>query len=184
MFGKDNIPKSINFMQPVTRPNDVWANAYEWMFEVGKYMLIVVEIIALGVFIARFIIDEKSNDLTRDINDQVTVLSSGDWKQDSITHENLQRLLADIQTISRDQTINSTVIDEIRDGIPYGLQVETFSFSDGRISLNMQTTDFQAFKNYESAIKNNPDYENVSFNTTKENSIYDIRVSFTVADNG
>jgi hypothetical protein len=48
----------------------------------------------------------------------------------------------------------------------------------------MQTTDFQAFKNYESAIKNNSDYENVSFNTTKENSIYDIRVSFTVADNG
>jgi hypothetical protein len=184
MFGKDNIPKSINFMQPVTRPNDVWANAYEWMFEVGKYMLIVVEIIALGVFIARFIIDEKSNDLTRDINDQVTVLSSGDWQQDSITHENLQNLLADIQNISRSQTINSTVINEIRDGIPYGLQVETFSFSNGRVSLNMQTTDFQAFKNYESAIKNNSDYENVSFNTTKENSIYDIRVSFTVADNG
>jgi hypothetical protein len=36
MIGKNDIPKSINFMEPVTRPTDIWANAYEWMFTVGN----------------------------------------------------------------------------------------------------------------------------------------------------
>jgi hypothetical protein len=181
MFGKNYIPKSINFMQPVTRPTDVWANAYDWMFTVGKYMLIVVEVIALGVFITRFIVDEKNNDLTRDINDQVAILSGGEWKQESITYENIQNLIGDVERISKDQKINSVVIDEIRNGIPYGLQVQAFSFNNGRVSLSLQTTDFRAFKDYESAIKNNPGYEDVTVSTTKNQSVFDIRISFVVS---
>lgn len=185
MIGKTNIPKSINFLQPVTRPNDIWTNAYEWMFEIGKYMLIAVEIIALGVFISRFILDEKSNDLTKDINDQVAVLSGGNWKQDSITYENLQGLLIDVKKIDKNQKLNSVLINEIRNGVPYGLSVETFSFNDGRVSLNLKTTDFKSFKDYETAIKNNINYKDVSFNVVKEGTIYDIRVNFTlVSSNG
>jgi hypothetical protein len=182
MFGKNDIPKSINFMEPVTRPTDVWANAYEWMFQVGKYMLIVVEIVALAVFVARFIIDGNSNDLTKDINDQVSILSGSSWQQDSITYENIQDLLGDIERISKGQKNNSVIIDEIRNGIPYGLLVQSFSFSNGRVSLSLQTTDFKAFKDYESAIKNNANYEDVSFSTTKDDSVFDIRVSFVVTE--
>ncbi len=181
MLGRNDIPKSINFLTPVARPNDIWANAYEWMFSVGKYMLILVELFALGVFIARFFLDGQNNDLTKDINEQVAVLSGSSWKQDSITYENLQTLLIDVQKISNGQKINSVVINEIRNGIPYGLSIETFSFSNGRVSLNLKTTDFDAFKDYESAIKNNTSYENVSFNTTKNGTVFDIRVNFTVA---
>jgi hypothetical protein len=184
MFGKDNVPKSINFMEPVTRPTDIWANAYEWMFQVGKYMLIVVEVIALGVFIARFVVDEQNNDLTRDINDQVTILSGGSWKQDSLTFENIQNLLGDVERIEQGQKRNSVQINEIRNGIPYGLKVESFSFNNGRVSLSLQTTDFQSFKDYESAIKNNPQYNQVSFSTTKDGSVFDIRVSFVIGENG
>jgi hypothetical protein len=72
------------------------------------------------------------------------------------------------------------VIDEVRNGIPYGLQVLRFSFSNGRVSLSLQTTDFKAFKDYESSIKNNPNYESVSVSTTKNGSVFDIRVSFVV----
>jgi hypothetical protein len=182
MFGKEDVPKSINFMEPITRPTDIWANAYEWMFAVGKYMLIVVQVLALGVFIARFIIDEINNDLTRDINDQVAILSGGEWKQNSITYENIQRLTKDIEVISEGQKDNSVLIEEIRNSIPYGLQVQRFAFNNGRISLSLQTTDFRAFKDYESAIKNNPSYESVNVSTTKNDSVFDIRISFTVAE--
>jgi hypothetical protein len=182
MFGKNDIPKSINFMNPVTRPDDIWANAYNWMFEVGKYMLIVVEVLALGVFISRFILDEQSNDLTRDINDQVLILSGGNWQQDSITYENIQNLLVDVSRVEKEQKINSIIINEVRNGIPNGLSVETFTFSNGRVGLNLKTTNFQAFKDYETAIKNNADYENVSFSATKEGTIYDIQVNFNVGE--
>jgi hypothetical protein len=180
MFGKNDAPKSINFMSPVTRPSDVWANAYEWMFQIGKYMLIFVQLVALGVFVARFIVDEKNNDLTKDINDQVAILSGGSWRQDSITYENIQDLLADIDRISREQKINSVYINEIRDGIPSALGVESLSFSNGRISLNVVTTDFQAMKQYESGLKSNRNYEGVRFDITKNDAVYEVSISFSL----
>lgn len=180
MLKRDNIPKSIDFLQPVHRSNDVWANAYMWMFQVGKYLLIVVQLITLGVFASRFVLDRRNNDLTKDINDKVAILSGGNWQQDSVTYENMQSLLGDVQRISNGQKINSTIINEVRDGIPYGLNVESFAFNDGRVSITLKTTDFQAFKDYETAIKNNPRYTNVSFSTTKDSSIFDIRVNFIV----
>lgn len=180
MFGKNEIPKSINFLEPVTRPSDIWAHAYQWLFEVGKYMLIVVQVVALGVFIARFVVDEQNNDLTKEINDQVTLLSGGSWKQDSLTYENIQNLLGDVDRIEKGQKRNSVIIEEIRNSIPYGLNVESFSFSNGRVSLTLQTTDFKAFKDYETALKSNPSYENVSVNTTKNESVFDIRISFVL----
>ncbi|MCD4811055.1 hypothetical protein K8R14_00405 [bacterium] len=180
MIGKENLPKSINFLQPVLRPYDIWSNAYQWMFEIGKYMLIAVELIALGVFVSRFVLDAKNTDLTKDINTQVALLSGGNWKQDSITYENLQGLLVDVQKIDKGQQINSVIINEVRNGIPTGVDLETFSFNNGRVSINMQTTDFKAFRDYESAIKNNPSYNKVSFNTTKNGSIYEIRVNFII----
>lgn len=181
MFGKEKVPKSINFLDPVVKSNDIWTNAYDWMFSVGKYMLILVELLALGVFIARFVLDKKNNDLTKDINEQVEILSSSTWQQDSITYENIQTLLVDIGKVSNGQKQNSSTINEVRSGIPYGLSIETFSFNNGRISLNLKTTDFTAFKDYESAVKNNSNYEEVSFNTTKNGSIYEIRVNFVIA---
>jgi Tfp pilus assembly protein PilN len=88
--------------------------------------------------------------------------------------------LGDIERIEKGQKQNSVVIEEIRNSIPYGLQVQTFSFMNGRVSLSLQTTDFKAFKDYESALKNSPNYEDVKVNVTKTESVYDIRISFLV----
>ena len=61
MFQKEK--KSINFLDPVTTSEDVLGNAYVWLFNIGKYLLLVVEMIVLGVFFARFTLDKKNNDL-------------------------------------------------------------------------------------------------------------------------
>ena len=182
MFGKDDVPKSINFLASVHSPTNVWTHAYEWMFTVGKYMLIAVEVLALGVFISRFILDGKNNDLSKDINNQVAILSGGNWQQDSITYENIQTLLVDVNSVSEGQKRNSVMINEVRDGIPSALNILSFSFSNGRISLNLETTNFKAFKNYEAALKNNNNYKGVTFNVTKENTIYNISVNFSIAE--
>jgi hypothetical protein len=182
MFKQNEIPKSINFLNPVDNPTNVWAHAYDWMFQIGKYMLIIVEIIALGVFISRFILDEKNNDLTKDINNQVAILSGGSWKQDSITYENIQALLVDIDRIGDGQKKNSTVINEVRNGIPSTLKVLSFSFSNGRFAINLETTNFKALKDYESALKNNGNYQGVVFRVTKNGSVYEISVNFSVGE--
>lgn len=180
MLKRDPNPKSINFLQPINKSDNIWANAYLWVFDVGKYMLIVVELVALSVFVSRFILDEKNNDLTKDINSQVTILSSGSWKQNNIKYANIQSLLFDISKIEKEQKLNSALISEIKDGIPGSLNIESFSFNNGNVAINLKTTNFQAFRDYESALKNNPSYKEVKVNTVKDATIYDIRINFFV----
>ncbi|KUK77471.1 MAG: transmembrane(s)protein [candidate division WS6 bacterium 34_10] len=182
MFGKKDVPKSINLLNSVEDPDNIFAHAYDWMFSIGKYMLIAVEILALGAFMARFVLDSKNNDLTKDINNQVEMLSGSNWQQDSITYENIQALLTDIDKLSNEQEINSVLINEIRNGIPSALNVINFSFSKGNIGLNLETTNFKAFKDYEAALKNNDNYQGVTFNVKKVDTVYNISINFKITE--
>ena len=180
MLKRTSNPKSINFLQPINKDDNILVNTYEWLFNIGKYFLIVVQLVALGVFFSRFVLDNRNNDLTKDINGQVSILLSGNWKQNNFKYDNLQNLFVDIIKIERGQKINSVIIGEVRNGIPGTLNIENLSFNNGTISMNLETTDFQSFRNYESALKTNPFYENVIVSTTKDSTVYDIRINFTV----
>jgi len=181
MFKKER--KSINFLEPITTPGDVLGNAYIWLFNIGKYLLLVVEIIVLGVFFARFILDKQNNDLTESINDKVVLLSNDAWKQNAVRFENFQTLLVDVKKVREGQELQSTTVSEILSGVPAALHLESFSIAKGRVSLHIVSTSLGTIKNYEFALKQNINYENVTFNITKKAETYEVRVSFQIKDN-
>ena len=180
MFDSSKQPQSINFLEPVYSPTDVWANAYVWLVSVGKYLLIVVEIVVLGVFASRFVLDKQNNDLTEDINNKVELLSNDSWEQNAILFENYQTLFADVKKVSNGQNITSTTVSELISGVPSTLNVETFSYSNGKVSLYITSTNMEAVKNYETALRNNPGYSDVKFTISKENSNLDVRITFNL----
>ena len=109
MLSSSKQPQSINFLEPVYSPTDVWSNAYIWLVNVGKYLLIFVEIIVLGVFASRFFLDKTNNDLTDSINNNVSMLSNDSWKQNAILYENYQTLFVDVKKIKEE--LKGTSID-------------------------------------------------------------------------
>lgn len=184
MFQKEKQPKSINFLETLYDPSDFWSNAYIWLVSIGKYLLIGVQVIVLGVFFARFFLDGKNNDLTEEINNKVVLLSNDTWKRNAFLFENYQVLLGDIRNIREGQTINSLQIRELISGIPSTLVLEGLSFSGGRVSLRLSSNNLNSVKDYESALKNNPMYEDVKFSITKEDAEISIGVSFYLNTEG
>ena len=180
MFESSKQPKSINFLEPVYSPTDIWANAYIWLVNVGKYLLIAVEVVVLGVFISRFVLDKKNNDLTDDINNKVELLSNDTWVQNSILFENYQILFSDVKKVSNGQEVSSTKISELISGVPSSLNVETFSYTENKVGLYITSTNIEAVKNYETALRNNPGYSDVRFTISKEDSNLDVRISFNL----
>lgn len=178
MFKLDKQPKSIDFLQPVYSPTDIWSTSYIWLTTVGKYLLIAVEVVVLAVFFSRFIYDKKNNDLTEDVNAKVTLLSNNTWKQNAILYENYQNLLTDVRKVRVGQEISSTKISELISGVPSSIQLMSFSYSANRVSLRLTASSLDAVKNYESALKNNPDYYDVTFSITKEKNDINVSVSF------
>lgn len=178
MFKKKEIPKSIDFLNPINTPTDGWANTITWVSTVGKYLLIVVELVVVGVFASRFILDEKNNDLAEDINSKVMVLENDIWKQSAVKYDNLQKLFKDITAVKTGQDLNSTTISEVTSAIPTTLNVKSISVTTQRVSLAIETTDFKALKEYEESLKNNQYYEDVKFNISKEGADLEVSVTF------
>lgn len=182
MFNKDKQPKSIDFLQPVYSPTDIWSTAYIWLTSIGKYLLIGVEVVVLAVFFSRFIYDKQNNDLTDEVNSKVAVLSNDTWKKNAVIYENYQLLLSDVKKIRTGQEINSTEIGAIISGVPSTIQLVSFSYAQDRVALRLSSNTLEAIKNYEAALKNNPNYYEVTFSITKENDVVNVSVSFYLSD--
>ena len=180
MFQSEKQPKSINFLDALYSPNDLWANAYVWLVNIGKYMLIFVQVIVLIVFFARFVLDRRNNDLTEDINNKVILLSNENWRKNSILFENYQTLLLDAKKVREGQQINSTSVSELLSGVPSTLDLENFSFNEGKVSFHLIASNLDVVKNYEAALKNNPDYYDVRFSISKDKSDVSVRISFNL----
>lgn len=182
MFGKTKNPKSINFLNPVYTPTDIWSRAYIWLADIGKYLLIAVELVVLGVFFSRFSLDRQNNDLTEKINNSVALVSNDSWNDKNFLFANYQDLLSDVKTIRLGQDLNSSVINELLNGVPQLLTLNSFSFREGVVSFSLTSTNSSAIEDYESTLKNNSDYTNVSFNIVKEGATYNVRVSFSLVE--
>ena len=90
--------------------------------------------------------------------------------------------MSDIKLIGAEQNLNSNLISEILSAIPLTLNLENISFSNGRVSLSLKTTDFKALKNYEDALKNNTYYTDVKFNISKTGDELEVSVSFNIKE--
>jgi len=177
-FGKQ--PQSIDFLQPTYSPTDIWSTAYIWLVNIGKYMLIAVEILVIGIFFSRFILDKQSNDLKEEVNAKVTLLSNDSWQKNAAIYENFQYLLTDIKLVKEKQVINSVKISELMSGIPSSLHLSSFSYSVNKVSLRMTSNSLDSIKDYESSLKNNPNYTGVVFAIDKNDKEINVNVNFSL----
>ena len=170
--------KSINFLQPVGGSDGVIQTSFSWLTTIGKWMLMVVEIVVLGAFGYRLVMDGKNNDLTDQINDQVKTLENETWKKSAIKYQNLQSLLGDVQLASEKQELNSKLISEVINGIPLTIDLESISINKGKVSLSLKTSDFKALRSYEDTLKNNSSYSEVKVNIKLEGTEYQVSINF------
>lgn len=185
-MSKKTIKNTINLLDPIGSPNDAWTVAYEWVFKVGRYLLVVIEVLVLGVFFARFVLDKKNNDLTEEINDKVEILSNETFKNNEVLFGNLHMLFNDIQTLDEDQPKYSQEVATIISSIPDGLTLEGFSFSTKRVTLSLIGSDFGIIKDYEFSLRQNTSkYSEVLFNISKsgrEGVDIEVGVSFVLTE--
>ncbi len=176
------LPSSINLLEPVNAPDDIWESLYFWVFNVGKYIFVFVELIVLIVFMARFTVDKSNNDLTREINSLVEKLSTDYYKSLERKAVNLHSLLGDIETLSSDQELNSKTISSVLDSIPSYIQMLNFSYRDNNVNIRFTTVDLESFQRFEDLIEKNQAYKNITFSVTRSEGspVFEGNVSFTV----
>jgi hypothetical protein len=180
---KSSEAKSINLLEPMGPPSDAWTAAYNWVSKIGRYLLVSIEIIVLTVFFARFFLDKINNDLTDEINDKVDILSNETLRNDELKYRNMHLLFSDINKLNDNQPTNSTEVSSVTSSVPKDLTLDKFSFNSGRFSLTLLSTDFEAIKDYEFALRQNPKYSDVNVTISKTgqtSSDIEVAVSFVL----
>jgi len=173
-------PKSINLLQPVYSPTDVVSTVYTWLTTVGKYLLIVVELVVLGVFFSRFILDERNNDLTEEINSQIALLNDSTWRQNNRVYTNYQTILSDIEIVRMGQRTNSDIVSEVVSSIPPTIALKSFSLNGDRVSLRLTALNLDDIRVYETALKASSRYSDVTFSITKVEAEVAVSVTFNI----
>ncbi len=177
------ILQSINLLEPIGVPDDTWTVMYKWVFNAGRYIILAVEIIVLVVFFSRFILDKQNNDLTEEINNKVEILSNKEYRSDEVQYRNIQRLLLDYSKISTNQLKNSEIVASTVSAVPAGLVLQGYSFNTDRITITIESLDLNKIKDYEFALKQNPEYSNVTLNINRSDSsdgLYKAGITFNI----
>lgn len=175
--------RTIDLLNPINPPADIWTNIYNWVFKVGRYILVGVEALLLIVFFSRFVMDEINNDLTKDINDKVTLLSNSQFRSQEIKYRNIHTLLLDVKDLEKKQVINSTLVAEIVSGVPSTLTLETFSFNNDKVSMNINTSNIKSVKDYEFSLRQNNKIKDVVVTLSKtgnSTSTLDVSITFNI----
>lgn len=176
--------KSIDLLNPINPPSDLWTSIYNWVFKIGRYILVGVEALLLIAFFSRFVLDEVNNDLTKEINDKVNIISNPEFRSKEIKFQNIHTLLQDVQVISKKQDINSEIVAQVTSGVPDTLVMENFSFNNNKVSMNIKTTNIKSIKDYEFSLRQNNLYKDIivtiSKTSTKTDEL-DVKISFLIS---
>lgn len=175
--------RTINLLDPIGMPSDTWSIIYNWVFNVGRYMMLTIEIIVLIVFFSRFILDKQNHDLTQDINDKTLILANQSLREEEVRYRNTQTLLSDVTKLNTSQPINSEEISLIVSSIPSSLTLDKFSFSTNKLSIVLLGTDIEVIRDYEFSLRQNTRYKDVTFTVSKSGTSkeqYDVIVAFVI----
>jgi Tfp pilus assembly protein PilN len=176
--------KTINLLNPILEPEDIWTRVYNWVTQIGKYILVFVCLLVLGVFFARFFLDKQNNDLTRDINYKIdNILSVEAKRQEEVRFRGFQNLTYDIQTLEKKQVINSSDFALVMDGLPSTFSLKSIAFNGSNINIALAANSFEEIARYTSELNSNELYKDVKVSVTKlpgSDGYITFTVSFTL----
>lgn len=175
------LPKSINLLEPVLEPEDIWTKIYNWIIGYGKFIFLLVSIIVLGVFFSRFYFDRINNDLTENVNHKIDdILGDPNLRKEEQSYRNYQYLLTDLRYLDENQTKQSKKIAKIIDNIPNNFEMLSFSYSQAKVDMSFTTDSFDNISKYTSRLDSDQAYEEVTSNVSKDESS-EGKISFSVS---
>jgi hypothetical protein len=70
------IKKEISLLPEAENPNSFGAIFFKWLTTIGRWVIIVTELIVITAFISRFWLDRKNSDLSETVRQQEAILDS------------------------------------------------------------------------------------------------------------
>lgn len=143
----------------------------KWALTIGRYIVIITELIVILAFLSRFKLDRDLTDLYEEIRQkQAIVESASDFEND---FRFLQKRLATIQSLEEEQLGAARVLEEVTRLTPLDVSFTDLSSTSEEISFTATALSEAGLATFLRELKASPRFEKlilsqVSSETTKE----------------
>lgn len=178
------IKKELSLLPDAENPNSFSARVFKWLTTVGRWVIVVTELVVVLAFLSRFWLDRKNADLSEVIRQQQAILeSTKDFENEFNSFQQRLKLIKNFYSKQPqyDQQINLLITSTPQDIIYNSLLINY----DKEINQTKAIASLTAFKedsiiNFITNLMVNPDIQSVNINQiekkTKENN-YSISIS-------
>lgn len=175
------LPRSLDLLQPSEKPMSSWDRIYYWVFNVGRYIIIVVELVVLVLFAMRFSLDRKNADLDDELAVKMSMLDSQRNTEQKVRR--VQTTLVNLSEMIENQLVLSGKYQQILSDIPSSLHWENFGLTHDRVFFEGTASSYQELESLEKVLRENPDYSRLDIELNKSGTAassvrYEITVYF------
>lgn len=162
-------PKTLNLLEASAAPKSTWDNIYDWVFKIGRYIIVAVEAVVILAFVSRFILDRRNNDLKEEIEGRIGILSAQREMESEI--RSVQKTLTNISKMTNAQNSMSSKLEGILSSLPGGVSLDSINIDLDSASLTCRAPSYELVEETEGNFRSQTDiYDNVQTSLTKSGS--------------
>jgi len=161
------IKKEISLLPEAENPNSFGAVFFKWLTTVGRWIIVITELIVILAFISRFWLDRRNSDLSEIVRQQQSIIESTKYFETEYT--SFQERLSNIKEayISQpkyDQYLLSLIKSTPQDLIYDTISTEKNSNNEITTTASLISSNEESIVNFISNLMLNPDIKSVEIN--------------------
>jgi len=148
----------------------------KWTLTVGRYIVIVTELIVILAFLSRFKLDRDLTDLYEDIEQkQARIEASSDFENE---FRFLQKRLVMVEGVEKKQLSTAGVIDELTPLIPLDISLTKLTVSGQEVSLTAIALSEQGLASFINSLKKSDKFENLALSQVTSGTEKGVGIQF------
>ena len=159
--------------------NETLEQIINWSLTIGRVLVIVVELVALGAFLYRFTLDNQLQELHTNIKQKQEIVAF--QKENEDTYRNLQDRLTIISSFATKGSETTKIFKDIVGFAPNGMTFTNVNLFEGGIRIEANVTSVEPLTVFVNALKTYPATDTVSIDKIENKTASAIiTVSITV----
>lgn len=148
----------------------------KWVLTVGRYIIIVTELVVVVAFLSRFKLDRDLTDLNEKIKQQQAIINASSQFEKKFRF--LQKRLSTIEGLRRTQLETGQVLTELANLIPINVSLSNFVVAGKEVSLIATALSEEGLATFLKNLKNSPKFDKLTISSLKSETKTGLGINF------
>lgn len=168
----------MNLLPKDSFEKSVLGKVMEWALGVGKWIVIVTQLVVVGAFLMRFGLDRKLTNVRNDMQKEVDIILS--YKELENDFVLAQKRISFIAPVVKRQAFLVSIVDELARSTPLDVWYERITINPASISLTGNANSIAGFSRFLNTIKRNGFFESIKIGNIESGTEKGSQIKFEI----